>query len=92
MGAGRGICSQGADYKREETQRAGYTGWATCHLRLFIKAISIQGKKFPTNPTLRIKRTRVQTAHKKGESEDISYVFKVFLLKRYLRSSTGSPE
>jgi hypothetical protein len=42
--------------------------------------------------TLRIKGTRIKTAHKKGKSEDISYVFEVILFKRYLRSSTGSQE
>jgi hypothetical protein len=35
---------------------------------------------------------RIKTAHKKGGSEGIVYLYKVILLKRYLRSSTGSQE
>jgi hypothetical protein len=42
--------------------------------------------------TLRRKGTRIKTAHKMGGSEGINYVFEVFLLKRYLRSSIGSRE
>jgi hypothetical protein len=35
---------------------------------------------------------RIKTAHKKGGSEGIGFMFEVFLLRRYLRSSTGSQE
>jgi hypothetical protein len=72
-------------------QRAEYTGRDTHHSRLLIGAISTRGE-VAYKPTLRRKGTRIKTAHTKGESEGIGYVFKAFLLKRYLRSSTGSQE
>jgi hypothetical protein len=36
------------------------------------------------------KLATIREAYKKGRSEGIGYVFEVFLLKRYLRPSTGS--
>jgi hypothetical protein len=92
MRAGRRTCSQGADYKRKEStksrvHRMRYPPRKTIHW-----GHVHSGGEVAHKPTLRRKGTRIKTAHKKGGSEGISYVFEVFLLKRCLRSFTGSQE
>jgi hypothetical protein len=50
------------------------------------------GRQAKAASTLKIRGTRMSITHKKRERGIISYVSDVVLLKRYLRSSTGSQE
>jgi hypothetical protein len=92
MRAGWKNRSQGADYKREETTKSRVHRMRYPPLKATCWGHVHSGGEVAHKPTLRRKETRIKTAHKKGGSESIGYMFGVFFLKRYLRSSTGSQE
>jgi hypothetical protein len=75
MRAGRGTCSQGTDYKRKESTKSRVhrmrysplqaTRWGHIH----------SGEELSHKLTLRRRGARIKTAHKKGRSEGIGYVY-----------------
>jgi hypothetical protein len=89
-----GTRSQGTDtdYKRKESTKSRVHRTKYPPLKVTRWGHTHSGGEDAHKLTLRRKWMRIKTVHKKGGSEGIGYVFEVFLLKRYLRSSTGSQE
>jgi hypothetical protein len=92
MRAERGTHSQGTDYKRKESTKNRVHRTRYPPLKATCWGHTHSGGEVAHKLTLRRRGMRIKTAHKKGGSERIGYVFEVFLLKRYLRSSAGSQE
>jgi hypothetical protein len=92
MRVGRRTCSQGAHYNRKESIKSQVHRTRCLPLKVTRCGHIHSGGEVAHKLTLRIKETKIITAHKKGGSEGISYMFEELLLKRYLRSSTGSKE
>jgi hypothetical protein len=92
MRVGRNTCSQGTDYKREEsTKRRVSCDKIPTTQGYSLGPCPLRGRSCPQANTQK-KGDENRNSAQKGGSEGIGYMFQLFLLKSYLRFSTGSQE